>query len=200
MTYLEIVNMVLSGSFDEAKRAQAKVWVNARLGELLDLETWSFLRATDTVTVTAGSRVVADVAASFGVGHALLNSDGQALTPYRDPARFLEDYPADTLTGTPETWTAIGTTVMVGPAAALTETDWTLVYERAHVDLVDDTDVPILPSQYHLMLVHGAKAIGMRMLGVPLWNEHEQAFQQSLDAMRRKYLVTVRAPGAAVWS
>lgn len=200
MTFLEIVNMVIAGSFDEAKRPDAKRWVNARLGELIDIETWSFLRATDTVTVTAGSRVVSGVASAFGVGHALMDGEGNTLTPYRDPTAFLEAYPDDLLTGAPEAWTAIGATVMVGPSAAETETDWTLVYELAHADLVDDTDEPILPSQYHLMLVHGAKAVGMRMLGIPLWNEHEQAFQQSLEAMRRKYLVTVRAAGAAVWS
>ena len=200
MTFLEIVNAVLAGSFDEAKRPSAKAWVNTRLGELLDMETWVFMRATASVTVTAGSRTVTGLPTAFGVAHSLIDGDGEPLTPFRDPVAFLERYPTNVSSGTPEAWTAIGASIMVGPAATVTSSAFTLIYELAHTDLVADGDVPILPSQYHLMLVHGAKATGMRMLGIPLWNEHEQAFQQSLDAMRRKYLVTVRAPGAAVWS
>ncbi len=197
MTFLELVNMVLEGSFDEGKRLHAKEWVNARLGELVDMETWSFTRKVATITTTSGTRQVT-TPTDFGVALSLHDSAGITLSPIRDFARFQNDYPDETATGSPEAYTSLGGVLWVGPCPAAAET-LTLVYELEHTPLDADTDVPVIPSQYHLALVHGAKAVGMRMLGIPLWNEHEQAWQQSIDAMRRKYLTTVRAAGAAVW-
>lgn len=200
MTFQQIVDMVLAGSFDETKREHAKAWVNSRYGMLLDLETWSFMRSTDTVTVTAGSRVVTGLPDDFGIGMALLDDNGDPLIAVGDPSEFLVTYPSDTDQSTPEAWTQIGASVMVGPASDETNTSWTIVYERAHVDMTNDQSVPIVPTQYHLTIVHGAKAEGMRMLGIPLWQEHEEAWMAGIEAMRRKYLATVRAAGARVWS
>lgn len=200
MTFLEIVNMVLSGSFDESKRSMAKEWVNARLGEALDSETWSFMRTSATVSVTAGSRVVGSIPTDFAIAHALIDGDGNTLTSYRDLTAFLQDYPPDsTDLGTPEAWAAASETLYAAPTAAASAADWTLVYERKHVALSADGDQPVIPPQYHVALSLAGKAYGMRVLGIPLWNEHEQAWQQALDTMRRKYLATVRAPGG-VWS
>lgn len=197
MTFVDIVNATLAGAFAETYRTQAKRWVNARQAKLVDLAAWNFRYATDLVTATAGSSALTGIASDVAIVLSLQRDDGVVLTPIEDVREFQRRYydAAFTPVGTPEAFTVIGGGVQVGPQPVVTSALYELTYQRAATEMVADTDVPIIPWQYHNTLVMGAKAEGMRTLGIPLWGEFEEAWANDIAAMERSYLTTVRQAG-----
>lgn len=59
-------------------------------------------------------------------------------------------------------------------------------------DLSGDTDVSMLPFDFHQILVHGAQAIGQTGENDYSMYLSDDRVQQGLDAMRRRYLVSER--------
>ena len=193
MTFLQIVNAVLADAFAEGKRADAKNWVNHRYTWLCDLEEWPFMRATTVVTVTAGSATVTNVPTDFAIAQALLDQYGTPLEPVRDPQDFYDRYYGQTVAnGKPEAFTIDGGVLLVGPTSNETSALYKLVYQRAAAALSADGDVPIIPTGYHMGLVHGGKAEGFRLTNVPLADQFDADFRGTVDAMRAKYLSPMR--------
>lgn len=200
MTFLEIVDAVLLNLFDEADRANAKNWVNLRYGWLLAMEEWSFLNATDAVTVTAGSQIVTGVASDFGMAVGMWDSDGAPLKAYQDWRGFLDRYNSglDSNTGKPEAFTVVGSQILVGPTPTTTDTGFLLAYQREAAAMSADADVPVIPALFHRSLVSAGRAEGMKERHNPAWREVEQNFLASIDAMRRRYLVGARQTGEQI--
>lgn len=192
MTFGDILTAVLADGIDPTRRGDAKNWVNNRYTWLCDLEEWSFLKATTSVTVTSGSTVVTGLPANLGPVIGILDQYGNTLEAVRDNETFYQRYTGLAASvGQPEAFTVIGGSVLVGPASNYTGS-FQLLYEQVATLLVNDTDVPIIPAGYHMALVKGAKAEGFRITNVPLADQLDAEFRGDIDAMRSKYLTPIR--------
>lgn len=194
MTFKEIVDQVLLESFDESDRMYAKGWVNARLGYIWDMDEWSFTKGHATVAVTANSGTVTGLPADFGIATSLQRYDGSHLRGYEEWGEFADLYlgSANAQTGIPAAFTVQGGVITVGPVSNETNAAYILGYEKAPTVLVNDSDIPAIPQQYHLALVHGGKAEGLTLRSVLLADPFEHMFDQAIQRMARKYLTEVR--------
>lgn len=194
MDFISIQNAVIADAFGESKRADVKQWINFRLGWMWDVDEWTFKMGTDLVTVTTGSQAVTSVPTDFATALAIYKSDGAPLEAVTEPREFYRRYynATSTSTGEPEAFTVIGSSIFVGPTSSVTKTDYQLVYEKAPTLLSANSDVPAIPAQYHMALVHGGKAEGLKLMNIPLWESFDQDFQAAITAMRRQYLVGIR--------
>jgi hypothetical protein len=61
------------------------------------------------------------------------------------------------------------------------------MYERAAPLLSADADTPIIPSGYHMMLVDGARATGLRLSGLPEAESADAEFRSMVEGLRGKY-------------
>lgn len=189
MTFKQLQDAVLADAFAEAKRADVKNWLNFRYTWIFDVDEWTFTQGTALVTVTSGSQAVTNLPSDFGLAYALYKSDGSPLEPV-DYQTFQASYYSTTspLSGPPEAFTVLGSSILVGPTSNETKADYSLAYEKTVTPLSADTDVPVIPSGYHLALVHGAKAEGFKLTNVPLADSFDADFQAAVTTMRRKYL------------
>jgi hypothetical protein len=198
-TFLELQDAVMLNLLDESDRANAKTYINHRYGWILALEEWSFLNDTANVTVTAGSQTVTGLPSDFGIPIGLWDSDGNPLKAYSDWRAFLSRYNANLGdSGTSEAYTVIGSSMLVGPTPDTTATDFLLAYELEGAAMAADNEVPIIPSLFHVALIHGGRAEAMKMAHNQTWQAVEQDFLASIDAMRRRYLAGVRSTGEQI--
>jgi hypothetical protein len=197
LTFKELQDATLAAGFAEAQRIDAKRWINFRYAWLWDIADWSFKNATDLVTVTAGSQTVTGVAADMLQVLGLFNSAGTPLVAIPDYTAFAEAYIGTTASAAtlPEAYTILGSTIMVGPTAGTTDSNYLLVYKKGATELVGDNDVPAIPPLYHLALVHGAKAEGFKLNAVPsLADSFDADFQAAITAMKATYLSNLEVP------
>lgn len=197
MTYKAIVDAVLDAGFTESDRADAQRWVQFRHAWLWDLADWSFKYATATVTFTSGSQTVGSLPTDFHAAVALYDSTGDLVAPVGDLQDFYRSYNANLNngTGSPEAWTVIDSTLLVGPAGD--GSTGILIYEKAKPTLSADSDTTGLPDGYDLALVHGGKAEGFKLKIVPdLAASFDEDFTAAANALQRGYLNPVKASGA----
>lgn len=197
MTYRQIVDAVLAQGFDESDRTDAQNWVQFRHSWLWDLDDWTFKYGTATVTFTAGSQTVGGLPSDFHAGVALYDSIGGFVRPIGDYREFFTSYNANLQngTGTPEAWTVLGGTMLIGPAGD--GTTGVLIYEKAKPTLSADSDSTGLPDGYDLALVHGGKAEGFKLKIVPdLAQSFDEDFTAAANALRQSYLNQVKASGS----
>lgn len=189
MTFKEIQDAVLADAFAEGKRSDAKRWINFRYTWLFDVDEWTFTQGSAVVTVTASSQLVSNLPSDFALAYTLYTSDGTPLTPL-DYQEFQRQYYSTTSpqVGPPSAFSVLGSSIVVGPASNVTATDYLLLYEKTVTQLSNDSDVPVIPTGYHLALVHGAKAEGFKLTNVPLADSFDADFQAAVTTMRRKYL------------
>lgn len=202
MTFKDIVDAVLAGSFDESLRGQAKNWVNHRYQMLWGMEDWAFRHAAVAVGVTSNSMQLASPPADIGQVLSLQDADGDLLLPILDPREFYATYvdPNSPPVGKPEAYTVISGVVLVGPRSNETSSSYQLVYQRALTLLSGDGDVPAFPAGYHLALVHGGKSDGFAMRSMLLFAQmYEGYWQVAVDAMREDQLIEIKSSGD-VWS
>lgn len=194
MTFKEVVEAVLADRFNENRRADAKGWVNFRQAWVWSLEEWTFRQATDDVTVTSGSQLVSGVAADFLTALALFSSDGTPLFPVLDHREFYAEYfnNVTPVTDTPEAFTVLGGSILVGPTSNVSAADYKLIYERGPTELVDDGAISTIPEAFHMMLVHGGASEGLKLQNDPTWESYEQDFTAAIEVMRQDYLLPIR--------
>jgi hypothetical protein len=66
--------------------------------------------------------------------------------------------------------------------------------ELAFVPLLNDSDEPLLPEEFHMAPVHGAISEGLRLENDPSWEAAEADLQTSIMDMRKSYLSQVLVP------
>lgn len=199
MTFGDILDAVIRDVFDPTDRTAAKTWVNARYGMMWGAAEWSFRQASANVTVTGGSSTVTSLPADLRVATGLDTDDGVPLKMFREYRDFARRFvgTSNAVSGTPWAFTDLNGVLYVGPTPAASGT-YLLSYEKAVTLLVGESDVPAIPPEYHLALVHGGKAEGMVMKNILLSDPPEQKWQEALQSMRQDYLVTVRGAGEQI--
>lgn len=192
LTYLQMQNMVIADGLAEGDRTLIKFALNVRNEWLFGADEWVWRNTEATITFMNGSRVVGNTPADLRMAIAVFDSQGDQLTAIRDNRLFLDRYNENIqqASGTPEAFTVIGTTLIVGPVGD--GTTGLLLYERERSDLVNDTDTTGLPATYDMALVHGAKAEVFKLKKIPVWQDHEDEFAAAVAALQRNYLTSVR--------
>lgn len=178
--------------------------------EWLVRRKWSYLETTSAaIPVVAAqqnyvllgtSPVVTDYNGMISVELELTAAGARVPLCEMDPQTFSQRTSFSRVSGCPAFWTVFGGTAQASSATVLAGGNQALAlwpipintagngvnvflhYTRsvAGVELTADSDVPIMPAQYHGALVHGAAAIGYET-----FNQPEQAAQQRQLFMQR---------------
>jgi hypothetical protein len=87
-----------------------------------------------------------------------------------------------------------GTTLTgcTGGTGSMTTGDLVVSLTASAGQLHDDGDVPLLPPDTHMILVHGAQAMGRTLESDVTAGLQDDRVSQLLDTMRRRYLVKER--------
>lgn len=195
MTLAEILDDVLLGRFGASVRQRAKRAVNNRFAHLWNLEQWTWKFATANPTTVADTAALDTMPSDFGVVLDLWDENGDRL-PDITPREYYDRYLVAS-SGTPEAYTVIDGCVLVGPTPAAAAT-WTLLHEKRLTLLDEETDTPDMPAEFHLALVHGARAELLAIYNDPTAPDIEALWALDLDALRRGYLSDV-AGEPSVW-
>lgn len=181
--------------FDEIKRADIKRWINYRYGRIWAPDPWSFKLTTQQLTVNAGAS-----SASLGTLQKIISLRDETTSPLytsMDAFRPEDFYAYATRTqNVPYGYTVIGSNVYFD-APSLSARTMRVVGELKFVSLVNDTDTPLIPEEFHMILVHGAASEGLRIENDPSWQGAEEDFRAALMDMKASYLVVVRQGGNA---
>lgn len=194
MTFLQIVNEVLFDRFSETRRSSVERYVNARYGRVWAQEPWTFKRVVVEAVISAGADTVTMATLGLQRVEAVFRASGNV---YYDvgslrPEDFFDW--ATSVSATPESFTIYGDTVHLERSPSSSETLFVLG-ESKFVPMVANGDVPLLPEEFHMMLVHGAASEALRMENDPTWQGFEQDYQAYLNDLRLGYLTSVRTYG-----
>jgi hypothetical protein len=191
MNFLELQDAVLTDRFGEDKRASAKRWINYRYGRLWSTEDWSFKRAVGTVLIPYGSSEVSmgDFQRILGLWDSTIAPSDTSLEAYR-PEDFYGNH--STVSGTPYGFTVVGNSIRTNQPVSSNRT-LTAVGELAFIPLVADGDEPLLPEEFHMTIVSGAIAQGLREENDPTWDAMEKDFQAGVADLKMGYLTQVRS-------
>jgi hypothetical protein len=192
MTFKEIQDAVLTDRFAELKRAEVKNWINSRYGRLWAMEPWSFKLGIVESPVLSGVTSLSMSALGFQRLHAIYGDYGSGLGYRRLDSDRPEDFHLWALArnGRTVSFTVIGDAIMLDQGSSAGQT-LTLLGERKWAPLVDDTDVPLIPAEFHWGLVHGATSEGLRIENDPTWQGAEQDWQANINDLRLSYLTNV---------
>lgn len=132
LTYKDAQDLVLE-RFNDDRRPACKEWLNYVLGQIWNLEEWTFKQAITPVTVTAGSQSVTNLPGNIGVVHLLQNAQGAPLD-YKDWREFQLLHYGETGQQQPYDFTVVGSgsplaQVLVGPASSETSSLYQLLHE-----------------------------------------------------------------------
>jgi len=186
MTFGQILDDVMDNPlrFEADLRPRAGRAVNHRYAHVWALEDWTFRFATCKLDVPPGGGPLAPEIGDFGTPLYLWDSNGNQLA-FLNEDEFVNNYFGQT--GTPEAWTVIAGGILLGPAA--TSGSFTCYYRRRLSQMVGEDEYPMLPPEFHLILVHGGRAELLSVSDDPMTAMMEDQFQRDLEAMRREYLI-----------
>lgn len=195
--------------------AQQLVFINASYREVHSKNRWPFLEAYDTsLSTTVGQGIYSLATLGVANGTPWRNLDAVRLeiagqagtgldTDYMPPQemRSLEvSYDDQTQTAPPRYWTVIDQNLHLWPIPdAVYQIDIDYIIEPP--DLVNPTDVPILPLPYHDVLVFGALT-QLAMRERDLWSigNYRQEFEQRLQRFEEEYFLRQRQTSSQVLS
>lgn len=194
MTFQEIVNEVLFDRFAETRRASVERYVNSRYGRVWAQEPWTFKRIAVSTSMSDSDVTLEELGLQRieGVWQTRGNYNYD-MFPNR-PEDFF--FWVSEVGGVPYNYTVYGDTLHLERSPSST-TDFVVLGEKKFVPLEDDGDVPLIPEEFHMMLVHGAASEGLRMENDPTWQGFEQDYQAYLQDMKLSYLTAVRNFGDA---
>jgi hypothetical protein len=186
MTFGQILDDVLDNPlrFEADLRPRAARAVNMRYAHVWALEDWTFRFATCKLDAPVGGGPLAPEVGDFGTPVYLWDSTGNQLA-YLDEDEFVNNYQGQT--GTPEAWTVMANSIYLGPAAS--SGSFTCYYRRRLSQMVGEDEYPMLPPEFHLMLVHGGRAELLSVSDDPMTAMMEDQFQRDIEAMKREYLI-----------
>lgn len=140
----DIRDEVQARGFDDVTDARVNTWINAAYFRICDLEAWPFLEASTTGTAPL---TISD----FRAGLSIIDTTNDNPLVWADPRTIREDDPTLALTGTPAYWYMSGTSLKVYPAN--TAASLNVSYLKVPEELDGDTDIPLIPTRYHYVLV-----------------------------------------------
>lgn len=175
-------------------RARILGFLNYRYTELLGLEEWAFLEGLAQQPLDGPT-----VSGPFDLGlvWSLYHDDDGCPLDYLELADFQRAFLSGSSPSRPVAFAVLGTSLLIGPAPD-TLYMATLLYQRQPPPLTDDATPSILPPGTEAGLVAGAQAYALELENDPSGGPLEARYQRTIDAMRRRYLVTGRAPLAAM--
>lgn len=186
MNFLEIQNLVLADRFDESKRAAAKVWINSRYGRIWNSEPWTFKFQQNGFVLNPGESnhlrgTIGDITSLF------MDTGTSFYTPLTliRPEDFFQN--VSLTAGDPGSYSVIGDAIYFDTKMATTRTFFA-VSEKVFVPLVADGDIPLIPEEYQVALIHGASAEGCVWENDPSAELFEKKYQEVLDDMKKAFL------------
>ena len=198
MSFSDLVTEVENLRFNSAQSTQIQRWINDRYAALWNADEWTFKYGQATgLTTTANSTVLGNLPSDFGMSLGIWRDDGYPVL-YVPPRDFFNTWAASTQTGSPQQFTVINQAITLGPAAMDSLNTYSMVYEKRLTPLVNDADLPAIPSQHHYLLVTGALSMGLRLYNDFTWEFQEQAWQTGIQEMRQEWLNDQRGENT-VW-
>ena len=191
MQFSDIYGEVIALRFNSNYVTSAKRWVNLRYAQAWNAEDWTFIPATANPTVTAGSNQLGGLPTALGRINYLWDQNGAPIS-YLIPEEFFKISwsPSSPSNGDPNYYTVVNNSVFLTPTPVNSysgTSGWQMVYERKLVELVNDTDVPLLPDEYHYALVHGALATGLSLVNDFTYAQQEEQWQAAIQSMMQAY-------------
>jgi hypothetical protein len=193
MTFLQLQNKVLA-LMDESGDTgtvleNTKTFLNSALKNRCLEKKWPFMLSDETtLSVTAGTNE-ATLPADFNTMHWVKNSENRLMRQMPLVQRFQDStLDADSLqSSNTGDYVIYGTTIkFTSLASSHSGTNYTIQYYRYPEDLVDDTDEPDFPAQFHDLLVWDA-VIGLKGYHAELDNI-EYLLEQQRRAEQRLYV------------
>ena len=186
-------------------------FINQAYREVCSSDRWQFLEAQNTsgtITVNnntaplptdanGGPAVMID-AVRLGIG-APTNSNYQYNLDNVEP-EAMRDLETDfnDVVGTPEKWSIIANEFHFWPYPDQTYNIY-VDYSESPADLVNDADVPVIPAQFHDILVfYAAKILAQRERDIYSAEQWDNVYQQKMQKMREAYLLRQRQTSSTV--
>lgn len=148
MTLLQMRTELSSRFREFIADTRATRLLNETYHDLLERANWPFLETTVTGVAPL---LIADLRAVISVADTTANLTLRSL----DVRDIKQMDPAAAITGTPLYYWLDNNTVNVWPTS--TTDQLSVRYQQVPVDLANDTDVPVLPSRYQMLIVDGAQ-------------------------------------------
>jgi hypothetical protein len=193
MTFVEIQNKVLALMDEEGDTGtiltNTKTFINSALQNRALERKWSFMLSDETTLSVAAGEVTATLPADFNTMHWVKDSEDRLQRQLPLEQRFV-----DTL-GDWESVTSreFGDYVLRGNvihfltlSTSHAGTDYTIQYYKFPEELVDDSDIPDFPTQFHDLLIWDA-VIGLKGYHAELDNI-EFMLEQQRRAEHRLYV------------
>lgn len=188
MTFGQILDDVLDNPlrFEQDLRGRAGRSVNIRYAHVWGLEDWTFRFAI--TSLSPQGPILVPTAEDFGTPLYLWDSAGSQLV-YMGAEEFAANYPPGSGGGSAEAWTVMDNVIYLGPTGS--GGSFSCYYRRRFSALVDESAYPMIPPEYHLVLVHGGRAELLAVSDDPTYSHMEAQFQADIEALKREYLIDV---------
>lgn len=147
MTFLDLRTEFAARGFDYENATRANRWINQAYLALCECWTWPFTEATITGPAPL---TISDVRQILSVS----DTTNQCVLVGVDRRDIVDVDPAMTSTGSPESWYLEDSVLKVYPAS--TTASLAVRYAKVPAELVNDTDVPIIPSRFQDLIIDGA--------------------------------------------
>lgn len=188
MSVSDMITEVKNLRFSNGDSTQIQRWINDRYAMLWNMEEWIFKYAkVSNIGVTNGSTAVSSLPTDFGIALGFWRADGFPLR-WMPPKNYQNLYYGATDTGSPEFYTAINQSLLVGPPSNETSSTYSLLYEKRLTALVNSSDTPAIPAEHHYLLPIGACALGCALNNDFTYQFLEQQWQEGIAAMRQEWL------------
>lgn len=145
----QVVPLTAPDQLVNANEAFVKSMINRAYHKIEKRAMWKFSEAEATITATSGTRVCADVPADLGIPLAVYSNALKRELDYHDERQGFFDLET---TGQVCAYSLWQGEFRFFPLPNATET-FILRYYRTWTDLIDPSDVPIIPDTFHGLLV-----------------------------------------------
>lgn len=191
MNFQQLQDEVLSNRFNPNQRPQSKNWLNYRYGRLWAMENWSFKTQVSTLNVAGNASSIArgTIGDIIGIWDTTVAPSYSPMTAMR--AEDLWNFARATQSGAPYDFTVVGNTIYFERPMDSARSFYVLS-TIPFTSLVNDTDIPLIPVEFHEVLVAGAASHGLRTENDPAWQSFEQDWQQGIEDMKAGYLTNLR--------
>jgi hypothetical protein len=175
----QIRSEVQARGFDYLSTARCTTLINIAVNEICSYMPWPFMETS--VGPSASPLTITDLGWVLSV----VDSLADVSLSRDDRRRTLTDDADLSDTGTPQVYWLEGNTVTVWPGSA-TDTI-TVRYVKTPVDLSSDADVPLIPTGFHDLIVHGT------VLQAQLDNDMLQSYQMTRQVWQTRIDQMVQA-------